>query len=152
MFSLNTFFPGRSAVSYKTNMKRLKVSIHKHYLLVLQQCCKQMEFIFAHRMRRCQQIILLYSKWWDELKLKLILENMKKQVAHRKKNLLGSTVVSCLNTKKENVNIDYSLIKDTEFSRYLFLIYDYYLKFSPLKKFKFVKQEIFNFYLDNIQT
>lgn len=108
---------GRSAVSFKSDMKRLKGSIHKHYLLIMQECCEQIEFIFAHRLRRCQQIILLYSKWWDELRLKLILENMRKQVILGKRVFLASTVVSCLNTENKNVNIDYSLIKDSEFLR-----------------------------------
>ncbi|XP_026681164.1 uncharacterized protein LOC103511669 isoform X1 [Diaphorina citri] len=113
-------FEGRSAVSYqfKANMKKAKVSIQKHYLLIMKHCCKQMEFIFAHRLRRCQQIMLLYSKWWDELKMKLLLENIKKQIPHRNKLLLSSSVVSCLNMEQTNNGIDVSLIQDTEFLRY----------------------------------
>uniref|UniRef100_A0A8D8LL97 Phosphatidylcholine transfer protein n=2 Tax=Cacopsylla melanoneura TaxID=428564 RepID=A0A8D8LL97_9HEMI len=110
-------FEGRSAVSYQRNLQNLKQSIHKHYMLMLKHCCKQIEFIFAHRLRRCQQIMLLYSKWWDELRLKHLIENMKRQIPHRNKLMLSYGVVSCLNIKS-NENVDYSLIKDTEFSRY----------------------------------
>lgn len=115
--SMNLLFSGLSCTSCKGNTRMLKASIHKHYLLILKHCCKQMEFVFAYRLRRCLQIMLLYSKWCEENKFKLFINSIKKQIPHRNKFLLSSCIVSCLNNEKSNSQVDFSLIKDTEFSR-----------------------------------
>lgn len=36
----------------------------------LKMWAQQFEFVFAHRLRRGQQMISLYSKWWEEKALK----------------------------------------------------------------------------------
>lgn len=56
--------------------KRILLS-HSSPDKTLKMWAQQFEFVFAHRVRRGQQMICLYSKWWEEKALKEFFKRLK---------------------------------------------------------------------------
>ncbi|XP_018567635.1 stAR-related lipid transfer protein 7, mitochondrial-like isoform X2 [Anoplophora glabripennis] len=79
----------------KSNSNVLKIWVH--------HC----ECVFAHRIRRCQQMVCLYSKWWEEQALKDFFQKMRQTLTRKSKFALGGIGISIYNWEENRISIDY---------------------------------------------
>lgn len=68
---------------------------------------RQLEFVFAQRVRRGQQMFCLYSKWWEERALKEFLKKFRTSLGRNGKEfLIGATGVSLFNWQEKRISDD----------------------------------------------
>lgn len=78
----------------KSNTNVLKIWVH--------HC----ECVFAQRIRRCQQMVCLYSKWWEEQALKDFLQKMRQTLTRKSKFALGGIGISMYNWQENRISDD----------------------------------------------
>ncbi|CAH2002178.1 unnamed protein product [Acanthoscelides obtectus] len=65
------------------------------------------ECVLAQRLRRCQQMFCLYSRWWEERALKDFIKRMRQSLARKGKELaLGAVGVSAYNWKDDRIPLE----------------------------------------------
>ncbi|XP_075222373.1 stAR-related lipid transfer protein 7, mitochondrial-like [Lycorma delicatula] len=67
--------------SFKAALERVPIILRGHSMNIVKHCVEQCEFIIAHRVRRSQQIVSLYSKLWDEMALKQFINKLRRKLA-----------------------------------------------------------------------
>ncbi|XP_060523581.1 stAR-related lipid transfer protein 7, mitochondrial isoform X2 [Cylas formicarius] len=96
---------------------------HSYPEKALKLWIRQLECVFAQRVRRGQQMICMYSKWWEEKAFKEFLRKLRVTINRNGKELLlGAVGVSAYNWEENR-------IRDAEFTEHLSdLDYIYNLK------------------------
>ncbi|XP_072388538.1 stAR-related lipid transfer protein 7, mitochondrial-like isoform X1 [Diabrotica undecimpunctata] len=62
------------------------------------------ECVLAQRMRRCQQMFTLYSKWWEKKAFEELIKKMRQNIAKRTKDFaLGTVGISAYNWDKYRI-------------------------------------------------
>lgn len=64
------------------------------------------ECVFAQRIRRCQQMVCLYSKWWEEQALKDFLRKMRQTLSKKSKFALAGIGISLYNWDENRISDD----------------------------------------------
>lgn len=64
------------------------------------------ECVFAQRIRRCQQMVCLYSKWWEEQALKDFLQKMRQTLSRKSKFALAGIGISLYNWEENRIPYD----------------------------------------------
>lgn len=120
-YSLRNFFSGvqedleNSFPTYKEN-SLLIIFWTKHLPLVskilkfnsvsvARNCVEQIEFVLAHRIRRGQQMITLYSRLWEEKDLRRLLQKIKSIFKRKTKFMIGTSFVA-FNWENERITVD----------------------------------------------
>jgi len=95
-----------------SELKDLKTLFRFSSVIVLRSCIKQLEFVTAHRIRRGQQFMSLYSQMWDEKSLKVFLNCFRRRLFRKGKEVLVSASVVAFNWEKDRIS-------DEELQRHL---------------------------------
>lgn len=96
----NSFF-----FACKNFLQNIQLTFKNHSINIIKTCISQCEFVMAHRLRRSQQIFSLYTKLWDEMALKQLVDKMKGQLVRKGRNvLLGAGIVSVFNWDEERIS------------------------------------------------
>uniref|UniRef100_A0A1B6L3Z0 Phosphatidylcholine transfer protein n=1 Tax=Graphocephala atropunctata TaxID=36148 RepID=A0A1B6L3Z0_9HEMI len=104
------------------SLKNIPEILKSHSVKIVQNCVQSCEYVIAHRIRRSQQMLCLYSKLWDEISLRQLIHRLKAQIQRRKHILLlGSSFVSAYDWNKERIPDEEILKYSAEMSLIEFL-------------------------------
>ncbi|XP_063221188.1 stAR-related lipid transfer protein 7, mitochondrial [Bacillus rossius redtenbacheri] len=84
---------------------RVPQCLKAHSRCIVKVCTRQCEYVIAHRIKRGHQMFCLYTKLWDEVALRCLIANLKRQLARRGKQvLLGAVGVTAYNWEEERIS------------------------------------------------
>lgn len=84
--------------------KNIPVFLKSHSNKIVSNCVRSCEFVIAHRVRRSQQMLCLYSKLWDEAALQQFINKLKGQLLRQRYFLLSSSLISFYDWNKERIS------------------------------------------------
>lgn len=85
-------------------IKSIPVFLKSHSNKIVSNCVRSCEFVIAHRVRRSQQMLCLYSKLWDEAVMQQFINKLKGQLLKRRYILLSSSLISFYDWSKERIS------------------------------------------------
>ncbi|KAJ8957267.1 hypothetical protein NQ318_007831 [Aromia moschata] len=82
------------------------------------------ECVFAQRLRRCQQMFCLYSKWWEEQALKECVQKMRQTLTKKGREFaLGAVGISAYDWKENRIS-DETVKEHSKEIEYIYILKD----------------------------
>lgn len=86
------------------SLKNIPEFLKSHSTKIVQNCKQNCEYVLAHRLRRSQQMISLYTKLWDKMTLQLLVNVLIAQFKRRRDQTIFSLGASLIyNWNKERI-------------------------------------------------